>query len=360
MREHLVEAVQAAREASIPPPSNEQETCFRIIDPLLKAMGYGLQDVRIQDRDKAGQKPDYTLLPDGPATWFIEAKAWGVNIQDQHAQQAVNYANTQGKRWVLLTNGQEWRLYDNLAFGDLQVKLACVAKLHEEDIVGLLDALSRASIETRKLEEFARNARLYNVLTAQMTTADSEVTKAVVKVLRSMDGMGKITAEDVVGFWRESSSGTEFASRPSMGSLPQGDSVDLKSVPVDTVKATVLTSLGLAEVTGKTVHRIVWSTGESIAISRWKDLTVQAAVLALREGQVPTTALFSGPKAKSPLLSKREWPKHPKREPEVLPPPFSDWIVETHFSAAGHCKAAVKILSACGLDPSLVTVMIAD
>ncbi|HRI44064.1 MAG TPA: type I restriction enzyme HsdR N-terminal domain-containing protein [Fimbriimonadaceae bacterium] len=169
MRDQLIEAVQTARQAGTPAPSNEQETCYRIIDPLLKAMGYGVLDVRIQDKDNAGQKPDYTILPDGgDATWFMEAKAWSVSLQDHHTQQAVNYANTQGKRWVVLTNGREWRLYDNQAFGEISVKLACVARLEDEDILGLLEALSRSSIERGRLEDFARNTRLYNCLFSQL------------------------------------------------------------------------------------------------------------------------------------------------------------------------------------------------
>ncbi len=74
MREHFAEAIEQALTASKPSPSNEQETCFRIIDPLLLAMGYGYQEIKIQDKDNAKQKPDYSILPNEPDfTWFLEA-----------------------------------------------------------------------------------------------------------------------------------------------------------------------------------------------------------------------------------------------------------------------------------------------
>jgi predicted type IV restriction endonuclease len=98
---------------------NEACTCQWIIMPLLQAAGYSLYDIQPQQTDPAGKIPDYTILPDSEHTWFLEAKAWGVALNDQHAQQALIYAYTNNRRWVVLTNGREWRLYDNSIPGEL-------------------------------------------------------------------------------------------------------------------------------------------------------------------------------------------------------------------------------------------------
>lgn len=368
MRDQLIEAVQTAREAGTPRPTNEQETCFRIIDPLLKAMDYGVLDVKIQDRDNAGQKPDYTIMPDsGEATWFLEAKAWGVSLQDHHAQQAVNYANTQGKRWVVLTNGQEWRLYDNQAFGEISVKLACVARLADEDIVGLLEALSRTSIERGKLEDFARNTRLYNCLSSQIARTDSEVTKAVVKALRGMHGMSRVTPEDVVRFWRDYAAPSAAAPTlppPAQPCEDQGAEgqvqTQLTRQAVASPAAIPLGSLDARQVTGNKPAGIVLSNGQSIAITKWNQVTIQSAVLALSSGWEPESPLYSSAKAKCPLLSRMEWQTQPMREGVTLPNPHNDWRVETHFSGINHIAASIRILSAAGIDPASVKVLVAD
>ena len=46
-----------------------------------------------------------------------------VSLEDIHAKQALNYANHNGKRFVVLTNGREWRLYDNSIQGVIGEKL---------------------------------------------------------------------------------------------------------------------------------------------------------------------------------------------------------------------------------------------
>src|SRR5579872_4683798 len=109
----LADAIAEALANSTPPPPNESNTCDWIIYPLLLACGYARRDIvsRVADNDR--KFPDYTILPDSPHAWFLEAKAWNEVLEDQHAHQSLNYANQNGKRWVVLTNGDCWRLYDN-------------------------------------------------------------------------------------------------------------------------------------------------------------------------------------------------------------------------------------------------------
>ena len=44
-------------------------------------------------------------------TMLIEVKAIGVDLKDQHAKQAIDYAANQGTDWVALTNGPRWQVY---------------------------------------------------------------------------------------------------------------------------------------------------------------------------------------------------------------------------------------------------------
>ena len=96
-----------------PPPSNEANTCDWVIRPLLLQCGYHYHDIHAQGHDAAGGIPDYTILPNTPQTWFLEAKKWQETLSDTHVNQAANYVNTTAKRWFVVSNGREWRLYDN-------------------------------------------------------------------------------------------------------------------------------------------------------------------------------------------------------------------------------------------------------
>ncbi|MBX7134943.1 MAG: type I restriction enzyme HsdR N-terminal domain-containing protein [Fimbriimonadaceae bacterium] len=367
MRQELLSAVAAALAASKPPPTNEQETCFRIIDPLLRAMGYGFQEIKIQDRDHAGQKPDYTILPDAKSqTWFLEAKAWDVGLDDRHAIQAVNYANTQGMRWVVLSNGREWRLYDNHILGTVDAKLACRAHLDGELAASFLEALSKSSVEQGKLEDFVRNQRLYSVLLSQLERPDSEVTKAIVRVLRSVSGLANVNATHVVAFWRDYASPTSSRIPVSNVEARQlsekldDQSRDLPSTPAQQSEAIRLGQVDKSDITHRKIKAIILPNGNTVPTTKWNQLSILAATYALDFGNLELP-VFSSQWAKSPLLAVVDSEISTKmREPHRLSAPHSNILVELHFSANGHQRSAVRIMEAAGLDPKTFRFIMED
>ncbi|MCS7311104.1 MAG: hypothetical protein NZ741_12885, partial [Armatimonadetes bacterium] len=80
-----------------------------ILRALRELGGYSYSDYRSQQSTIAGY-PDFTFLPETGHAWYLEAKALRVDLTDDHAVQALNYANATGRRWVVLSNGREWRL----------------------------------------------------------------------------------------------------------------------------------------------------------------------------------------------------------------------------------------------------------
>ena len=73
----LREAIQKVLEHASPPPANEAATLFRIIDPLLLAMGYSPLEIEPEGSVSQFQRPDRTMLPGTEHEWYLEAKAWG-------------------------------------------------------------------------------------------------------------------------------------------------------------------------------------------------------------------------------------------------------------------------------------------
>ncbi len=143
------------------PPKNESNTCEWVILPLLYAAGYAKRDLESRVADSAGKFPDYTLLPNhSSATYYLEAKTWNETLEDKYVQQALNYANHNGKRFVVLTNGQGWRLYDNDIRGLPADKLLAQAALRDTpQITAFLTALSKPEVLTGSLERLAEEVR---------------------------------------------------------------------------------------------------------------------------------------------------------------------------------------------------------
>lgn len=181
------------------PPPNEACTCYWIVDPILKALGYDRKEILPQLADGGNQFPDYTILPGTDFTWYLEAKAWNVSLQDSHVQQSLNYANTSGKRWVVLTSGRRWRLYDNHVIGVAADKLVADMELRDgATALEFLRAISRDGMTSGMVERFAASSRLNAVLSEGLANPESDLIRAVWQKLKSRPGLAGITRQQVV------------------------------------------------------------------------------------------------------------------------------------------------------------------
>ena len=116
---------------------SEQDTKAILIEPLLAALGWRLNDldeVRREYRAKSQDNPvDYALLVFGQARLFVEAKAYSSALNRKCASQVMGYAAVVGVGWCLLTNGDEYRLYNSYAKVDVDAKLFRTVRLRDPE-----------------------------------------------------------------------------------------------------------------------------------------------------------------------------------------------------------------------------------
>lgn len=172
-------------QSELPAPPNEANTCDWVIRPLLVAAGYPNHEILAQTSDLAKKIPDYTLLHGTEHTWYLEAKAWSVALESDHVDQGMNYAHSNGKRWVVLTNGKEWRLYDDHIQGVSADRLVVTATLGDTgNMLKFLRAVSRDSIIAQKVVLFAGERRVREYVTKAIADPSSALVQAVVAVVR--------------------------------------------------------------------------------------------------------------------------------------------------------------------------------
>jgi hypothetical protein len=119
-----------------------------LIVPVLRSLEWDLEDleeVRLEYRRRPADKPvDYALLLQRNPTLFVEAKALDETLEDQKwANQIVSYAAVAGVEWVVLTNGDEYRMYNAHAPVPVEEKLFRTVRVSESvdeaaDALGLL------------------------------------------------------------------------------------------------------------------------------------------------------------------------------------------------------------------------------
>ena len=138
---------------------NEMNTKATLIAPMLKALGWDgedLEQVHREYRYRPSDNPvDYALMDLRTPRLFVEAKALGKDLGDRRwANQIMGYASVAGVEWVVLTDGNEYRIYNAHATVPVEEKLFRTIRLTDEDASTpeVLDLLARAGLQEHRLE----------------------------------------------------------------------------------------------------------------------------------------------------------------------------------------------------------------
>lgn len=133
-----------------PPGINEQNTKAGLIDPVIRALGWDTEDLDEVHREfkvKSADKPvDYALLVLRTPRLFIEAKSLGEDLSDRRwANQIMGYASVAGVEWVVLTDGDEYRIFNSHAPVPIDQKLFRSVRISDASalVVETLQLLSK-------------------------------------------------------------------------------------------------------------------------------------------------------------------------------------------------------------------------
>lgn len=131
----------------------EQNTKAVLINPLLRALGWNMEDLEevvLEYKRRAMDNPvDYALLLQRTPRLFIEAKPLDGNLNDpKWAGQIMAYATVAGVQWVALTDGNEYRIYNSHAPVPVEQKLFRKARVSDDsDVAETLQLLSKERME---------------------------------------------------------------------------------------------------------------------------------------------------------------------------------------------------------------------
>ncbi|MCA1595857.1 MAG: hypothetical protein LC772_05485 [Chloroflexi bacterium] len=300
--QEIAEQIERARQCLEEPPPNEATTCHWVIYPLLQAMGYENRDILIQDAAAPGQFPDYTITASPHETWYLEAKSWKNQLLDQNANQALDYANRNGRRWVVLSNGRGWRLYDNQIQGLASDKLVAVSTIEAPaGLEALLAVLSKDTMAAEKMDLFARRARLARVFIEQVREPRSRLIKSICSALRAEPGLHGLTGEDVTWLLRTHSTTVATEDKGAVARPSAAETDPSKAVKATTpgrsgktpgeAGPTLDLSRGRTELEntaqGKKPEDLTLPDGTTRPVSSWKALTVAAVEWLLENGEIP-------------------------------------------------------------------------
>ena len=143
----------------------EANTKVTFIQPILETLGWKVTDpdeVVLEYPVYGGTRLDYALLVEGKPALYLEAKPLRGDMNDSSfIAQTVSYANNDGIRWCVLTNGLIYRIYKSDALAPADQKLLAEADIREASdsfgaarVASTLAYLSKESLVTGKLDEW--------------------------------------------------------------------------------------------------------------------------------------------------------------------------------------------------------------
>lgn len=165
-------------------PVGEENTKATLINPILSALGWDLQEIDEvcqQYRYKPQANPvDYALFLDRTPCLFVEAKSLEKEPGDfKWVSQTLAYATVVGVPWCVLTNGDEYRIYNSHAKTDVEGKLFRKVRVSDTERSYLMDTLGLISKDGMRGSRLDAYWRLHFV--------DSNVKKAIEALLEGHD-----------------------------------------------------------------------------------------------------------------------------------------------------------------------------
>ena len=144
---------------------NESDTSMIVTDMLAEVFGFDKYNDITREYAIRGTYCDLATKIDGKLQTLIEVKAIGVDLRDNHMKQAVDYAANQGVEWVVLTNGQIWKVF-SVSFSkpisaDLVLELDMLSLEHnDEDAHEDLFLLSKEGVQRSGLDAYNDQLRV--------------------------------------------------------------------------------------------------------------------------------------------------------------------------------------------------------
>ena len=106
----------------------EADVVMYVVQFFKDALGYDILTEISKEFQIKEKYCDIAVKLQGQVEFLIEVKQAGLRLADRHIEQAESYAMKSGTKWVILTNGVEWKLF-HISFSETEgVERAVVFK----------------------------------------------------------------------------------------------------------------------------------------------------------------------------------------------------------------------------------------
>ncbi len=181
---------------------NESDTSMIVTDMLADVFGFDKYNEITREYAIRGTYCDLATKSEGKLQTLIEVKAIGVTLRDSHMKQAVDYAANQGVEWVVLTNGQYWKVY-SVSFSkpisaDLVLDIDILDCNHgDEDAIEDLFLLSKEGAQKSGLDAYNDQLRVRSRFNLAAIILGDTVLHTIRRELKRLSPDVRISVEEI-------------------------------------------------------------------------------------------------------------------------------------------------------------------
>lgn len=186
-----IKTYQAVAQSHKAKDVSEADTVTLVKDILSYCFGFDKYEELTSEQQIRGTYCDLAVKIGGKIRYLIEVKAAGVDLNDTHLRQALNYGANQGIEWIVLTNSIEWKL-NRLKFGQpieheevSSFNLLSLNIKNEEDQKKAF-LLCREGIGSDAMEAYHQHTQILNRYTIAQIILSETVAGAVRKELKRL------------------------------------------------------------------------------------------------------------------------------------------------------------------------------
>lgn len=181
---------------------NESDTSMIVTDMLAEVFGFDKYSEVTREYAIRGTFCDLATKIDGQLQTLIEVKAIGIGLRENHVKQAVDYAANQGVEWVILTNGQHWKVF-SVSFSkpisaDLVLDLDLLSmQPADEDAIEDLYLLSKEGVQRSGLDAYNDQLKVRNKFNLAALIMSDPILHTIRRELKRVSPDVRISVEEI-------------------------------------------------------------------------------------------------------------------------------------------------------------------
>ena len=181
---------------------NESDTVTIIMDMLQEVFGYDKYSEITSEYAIKKTYCDLAIKIEEKLKYLIEIKSIGLDLKTDHIKQVVDYGANQGVDWVILTNGDNWKVY-KIIFGkpvdnELVYEFNFTELNPKKDAdIDLLYYVSKESLGKSALEDFRVQKQLLSKFFIGQVILTDPVLDCIRKSIKKVAPDVKVTNEEI-------------------------------------------------------------------------------------------------------------------------------------------------------------------